>query len=268
MDTSFSTETIRQLAARLPVPQRVELQTVLRILYSVNLTGKACLDIGFGSPLTSRILRMVGGYWTSVVRSEADLALATSFLDEDVALPGAGGELPFEDKQFDVVVVGHGCLTGDPGADAIALRECHRVMKSGALIILTVEFKKRWGLAYILNGRRPVSRTGGCYSEGTVFDLMKSGYDVLRMHHFCRFWMQLVRQWADRRQREYGERDAHLSLLSVLYPLAKVLDWPLFFCRGYLLTVCGRRKGWRPRTTPQLGDGRNISECVLHGYRS
>ncbi len=268
MSTSFSTETIRQLAARLPVPQRLEIQTALRILYGVNLAGKACLDIGFGSPVASRVLRMAGGYWTSVVRNEADLAMASSFLDEEVVLPGARGEMPFEDKQFDVVVVGHGCLTGDPGADAAALRECHRVMKVGALIVLTVEFRKRFGLAYLLNGRRLVMRTGGCYSESAVFDLMKSGYDVLGMRHFCRFWVQLVRQWIDRRQRQYGERDARLSLANILYPLAMALDWPLFWCRGYLLTVCGRRKGWRPRDTPQLRDGRSISECVLHGYRS
>lgn len=267
MNTSFSSETIRQLAARLPVPQRLEIQTGLNILSGVDLVGKACLDIGFGSPVASRVLRMAGGYWTSVVRNEDDLAMASSFLDEEVVLPGPQGELPFEDKQFDVVVVGHGCLTGDPAADGAALCECHRVMKVGALIVLTVEFQRRFGLAYLLNGRRLVSSTGGCYSESAIFDLMKSGYDVVGLRHFCRFWVQLVRQWIDRRQRQYGERDARLSLANILYPVATVLDWPLFWCRGYLLTVCGRRKGWRPRDTPRLSDGRSISECVLRGYR-
>ncbi len=266
MNTSFSTETIEQLTARLSLPQRLELQTVLRILHGVNLAGKACLDIGFGSPLASRVLRMAGGFWTSVVRSEADRQVASSLLDEDVATPGPEGELPFEDKQFDVVVVGHGCLTGDPAADAIALRECHRVMKAGGLIVLTVEFRKSLGLAYLLNGRRLVSRTGGCYSEIAMFELMKNGFDVLGMRHFCRFWVQLVRQWVDRRQKQYGEHDARLSLANMLYPLAAALDFPIFFFRGYLMTACGRRKGWRPRETPTLGDGRSMSECVLHGF--
>jgi len=266
MSTSFLTETLEQVMARMTVPQRLEIQTVRRILHGVSLAGKACLDIGFGTPLAGRALRMAGGFWTTVVRTEAERRTASSLLDEDVATPGAAGELPFEDKQFDVVVVGHGCLTGDPAADAAALRECHRVMKAGGWIVLTVEFKKPFGLAYLLNGRRLVSRTGGCYSEGAMFDLMKSGFDVLGIRHFCRFWVQVVRQWADRRRRQYGERDARLSLANILYPVAAVLDVPLFLSRGYLLTVCGRRKGWRPRETPALGDGRSISECVLYGF--
>jgi ubiquinone/menaquinone biosynthesis C-methylase UbiE len=233
----------------------------------MDLTGKACLDIGFGSPVASRVLRMAGGYWTSVVRSEGDVAMASSFLDEEVVLPGASGELPFEDKQFDLVVVGHGCLTGDAEADHAALQECHRVLKVGALIILTAEFAKPWGLAYILNGRRLVRQTGGSYSEHAIFSLMRNGYDVLGLRHFCRFWRQLVRQWIDRRQRQYGERDARLSLSGILYPLAALLDWPLFWTRGYLVTVQGRRKGWRARESMRMGDGRNISECVLHNYR-
>ncbi len=265
MSTAFLTESIGQLTARLSVPQRLEMQTVLRILQDVNLTGKACLDIGFDSPVAARVVRMSGGYWTSVVRHAGEVQMAASFLDEDVAAPGPDGELPFEDKQFDVVVVGHGCLTGDPAADAIALRECHRVMKSGGLIVLTVEFRKPLGIAYLLNGRRLVARTGGCYSEAAMFELMKSGFDVLGMRHFCRFWVQLVRQWADQRQRQYGEHDTQISLTNILYPVAAVLDWPLFWCRGYLLTACGRRKGWRPRETPTLSDGRRISECVLQG---
>jgi ubiquinone/menaquinone biosynthesis C-methylase UbiE len=266
MSTAFSTETLGQLSSRLSVPQRLEIQTVLRILQDVNLAGKACLDIGFGTPVASRMARTAGGFWTSVVRHEGEVGTAAAFLDEDVTAPGPAGELPFEDKQFDVVVVGHGCLTGDFSADAIALRECHRILKVGGLIVLTVEFKKPLGIAYLLNGRRLVSRTGGCYSEAALFELMKSGFDVLGIRHFCRFWVQLVRQWADRRQRQYGEHDTRLSLTSILYPLAAGLDVPLCGFRGYLLTACGRRKGWRPREKPTLSDGRSIQECVLHGF--
>ena len=84
MSTSFSTETIRQLAARLPVPQRLEIQTALRILYGVNLAGKACLDIGFGSPDGVRVLRMAGG--TDVgLRNEADLPWPVRFCKSGAA---------------------------------------------------------------------------------------------------------------------------------------------------------------------------------------
>jgi hypothetical protein len=48
-----------------------------------------------------------------------------------------------------------------------------------------------------------------------------------------------------------------------LYRLAFQLDLIIFFTRGYRMVAYGRRKGWRPRQTPVLSDGRNITEAVL-----
>jgi len=266
MSTAFSTETIKQLAARLPTPQRLEIRAVLRLLRDVNLAGNACLDINLRSPVASRVLRMMGGYWISALATQKMCNMASSFLDEDVALIGDGGELPFEDKQFDVLILGYGCLSGDPLADGLILQECHRVMKIGGAIIFTVENKKKFGLARLLTGRRASRHLSGRYSENELFALLKHGFDVLKIHHYIRFWTQLARQRDDRRELQYGERDASLSTCGIMYAVAGFLDVFLFWRRGYVLTVCGRRKGWRERGLPKLGDGRTVSECVLHGY--
>jgi len=137
------------------------------------------------------------------------------------------------------------------------------VLKVGGLIVITVEHDKPMGLAYLLNHRRSVADAGGRFSESGVFDLLKDGFDVLGMRHYCRFWVQCVRQWADRRTQ--GGWAAGGRRLNALYGTACLMDLPLRFGKGYLMTAHGRRKGWRPRQIPVLADGRRLSDAVLKG---
>lgn len=241
-----------------PLPLRLELDAVHRILETLRIEGKTCLDVGFTHPLACRRLRHGGGYWTSVAHNDETRARLSDELNEDVALSPGLEALPFEDKQFDVVVLALGCLSGGGDADTALVRECHRLLKVPGYLILTVEFAKPFGLASLLTGTRGIGGVGGQYSEAALFDLLKTGFDWLGMRHFCRFWAQLVRLWATRRHADDAGANA------VLYWAARQFDVLSFLSRGYLMTVCGRRKGWRPRQTPYLSDGRSISEAVLH----
>jgi SAM-dependent methyltransferase len=252
-------------AVKLLLPERMEVEAVMRFLGTSRLGNKACLDVGFGNPTASHLLRRMGGYWTAVACDAEGQRICSAALGAAAECLGPHGELPFEDKQFDIVVLAHGCLSGDPVADDAVIREAHRVLKVGGLIVLTVEYDKPFGLAYLLNHRRLVAGTGGRYSESAVFDLLKGGFDVLGMRHFCRFWMQMVRQWVDRRERQPGAADASRRLVGALYGAAHLLNAPIGLSKGYLMTAYGRRKGWRPRQTPVLADGRRISEAVLKG---
>ena len=248
------------------LPLRREISAVLHFLHTQNAALRTGLDIGFTNAGVSRLLRLLGGYWMTVEPTPQRRSLVAAALgDETVLRVGTKGDLPFEDRQFDTVVLAHGVLRDGPETSVI-VQECHRVLKTGGLLLLTVEYRKRFGLANILNQRRTVSGAGYRYTESEVFQLLKDGFDVLGVRSTCRFWVQLVRQWADRR-RLSGIRGANNAWLKMLYGLAWVLDLPLFWTRGHQMTVCGRRKGWRGQHSPMLGTNMPVSDAILSDPR-
>ena len=254
------------ITAPMQLPLRMELDAVRRILHALHLNGRACLDIGFRHPHVCQALRQTGGYWTSVSaadsREQAGLALA---LGAETVVPlGANGTLPFEDKQFDVLVLALGSLRGDSEADVALIRECHRVLKAPGYLILTVEFVRPFALADLFYHRRQVTGTGGRYSETQLFELLKPGFDWLGMRPFCRFWVQMVRQWADQK----GLSSSSETRLALYYWIAKQCDRLLFFSGGYVVTSYGRRKGWRVRQSISSGDRTVMPGAVLQQRRS
>lgn len=248
------------------LPLRREVSAISHFLHARAGQIKVGLDVGFTNAGVSQWLRQTGGYWMSVEPTPQRRALVAVALGEDAVLcAGENGEMPFEDKQFDAVVLAHGVLhEGEPAATMI--RECHRVIKTGGFLVLTVENRKRFGIAAALNRNRLVSGAGGCYNESEVFQLLKDGFDVLGFRYSCRFWVQVVRQWVDRR-RVSGIRGAANGWLRFLYGVAMVLDVPLFWTRGHQMTVFCRRKGWREKHTRVLGSGTPVSDAVLFNPR-
>jgi SAM-dependent methyltransferase len=248
------------------LPVRREISSVMHFLHAQVRSAKVGLDIGFTNAGVSQILRHTGGYWMSVEPTLKRQALVAAALGNDTVLcSGEQGELPFEDKQFDVVVMAHGVLPGSAEAGSM-VKECHRVLKTGGHFILTVEYRKRFGLAAALNQQRVVSGAGGSYNEADIFQLLKDGFDVVGFRHTCRFWVQLVRQWVDRRSAShvYGVANAGLRFL---YGAALVLDASLVFTKGYQMTVYGRRKGWREKHSKVLGGHAPVSDAMLSDPR-
>lgn len=249
------------------LPLRREVSSVMHFLHTQRRAVKTGLDIGFTNAGVSQFLRQSGGYWNSVELTRQRQALVASALGADTVLvAGEKSELPFEDKQFDTVVVAHGALPCEPAAAAAMIRECHRVLKTGGHFILTVEYRKRYGLAAALNQQRVVSGAGGRYNETEVFRLLRDGFDVLGFRFTCRFWVQLVRQWADRR-RENRTQGLANGWLRFLYSLALVMDAPLTLTKGYQMTAYGRRKGWREKQVRVLAECTPVSEAILFDPR-
>lgn len=244
------------------LPLRREISSVMHFLHAQVRTVKVGLDIGFTNAGVSQLLRQTGGYWMSVEPTPQRQALVAAALgNETVLCAGTNGELPFEDKQFDAVVMAHGVLPDSEAAGAM-VRECHRVLKTGGHFILTVEYRKRFGLAAALNQQRLVSGAGGCYSEGEVFQLLKDGFDVLGFRYTCRFWVQLMRQWVDRRRASHVNGATNIWV-RFLYGVALLLDAPLVLTRGYQMTVYGRRKGWREKHSRVLSKNTPVSSAML-----
>ena len=248
------------------LPLRREVSALLHLLHAQPGAVRTGLDVGFTNAGVSRMLRLVGGYWMTVEPTPQRRSLVAAALGQETVLClGKGGELPFEDKQFDAVVLAHGVLADSLQAGAI-IKECHRILKTGGVFLLTVEYRKSLGLAAVFNRQRVVSGAGGSYTESEVFHLLKDGFDVLGFRFSCRFWVQLVRQWVDRR-RTSGIRGANNGWLRVLYGVAWFLDVPLFWTRGHQMTVYGRRKGWRAKHARVLSEHTPVSDAVLFNPR-
>lgn len=248
------------------LPVRREISSVLHFLNGAARGVKVGLDIGFTNAGISRMLHQTGGYWMSVEPTPQRQKLVADALgSETVFCAGQQGELPFEDKQFDVVIVAHGVLP--EGATAMAaVREFHRVLKTDGHFILTVEYRKQLGLAAAINQQRVVTGAGGQYNAAEIFHLLKDGFDVLGFRHTCRFWVQLVRQWLDRRQAARRRGGTELWL-RCLYGLALLMDMPLFMTRGYQMTVYSRRKGWREKHAKIVSKNTPVSDALLFDPR-
>jgi SAM-dependent methyltransferase len=258
-------------AFRRTLPLRLRLNEVRRALGST--VGLACLDLGATNPVFSRHLRAAGGDWQTVVMSAALVPLARAVLGDEVCLL-RDGRLPFEDKSFDRVVLAELLERSDD--EAALIQECHRVLKSDGRLIASARHAKRWSLIAPLRAllRLPRRRAGPAhdgYTERVLFDMFKTGFDVIAMRTHQRFLLELVDSCVQACRRMLmtdgtglmpGER--RLDLVAFLpYHLAYQLDVAFFMTRGFCWTVEAKRRPWRPRQAPILADGRSIQEAVL-----
>jgi SAM-dependent methyltransferase len=244
-----------------------ELGSVVHFLNKRKGSIRAGLDIGFNHSGVSRTFRESGGYWMTVEMNEGRRESVARCLEPDTVLSaGRQGELPFEDKQFDVVVISSSVLTANPREAAQMLRECHRVIKAAGHIILTVMRKTTTSLGPTLESHATgVASPVTGYSETAVFQLMRDGFDVLGFRDSCRFFVQRIASW------ENGQRLSGIvpgSGTRLLYAIAHLLDTLfLFFTKGYQLTVFGRRKGWREKRANVLSEVTPVSDAILFDPR-
>ena len=249
-----------QMAAdfRADRPLRMEIEAIGRILAAIETGTMTCLEIGIPNPVGSLALRRLGGYWTAVGWTVEQCRATAALLQEEVLQAGANSELPFDDKQFDVVVVARGYLTGNPDRDVALVQECHRVLKTPGYLVISGDYRKRVNLAGLF-ARRTAEGEG--YNEKQIFDLLKTGFDVLGVRTYCRFWVQAMRHLLDAPGRGKGGGTA------LLYWLASQFDALLFFTKGYQIIAYGRRKGWRERQPLGVRHGLRIGEAVLSRAR-
>ena len=140
------------------------------------------------------------------------------------------------------------------------VQECHRVLKTPGSLLVSCDYRKRLNLAGLLVRRTGQIQNPG-YNERQLFDLLKTGFDVLGVRTYCRFWVQLVRLILDAPGRGKGRA------ASGLYWIASQLDALLFLTKGYQAIAHGSRKGWRVRQPLSARHGMHISESVLHRSR-
>lgn len=259
---AFDDETARFRAF---LPRRMEVAAVAKLLPVGDLPRMACLDVGAPDPVFSQRLRSLGGAWRSVARSPSHASAAAKFLGEDVGCLGSGGELPLPDHSFDAIVVAldiFGAI-GDPVAFA---RECNRVLKPSGLLILSVQARRALSMADALRRRRfphAADPYSASFTERSVYDLLKNGFDVQQLVPWSRLWVELVRLKEQRLLRDGLPEGAVAERVALPYKLAQTIDNLCFWARGHVLTLGARRRRWSDRMAPVLSDGRTICEAVL-----
>lgn len=267
----YSPDMEREIARyRDSLPARLELDALSRLLEGFELSDLSCLDVGLSSPVMSYALRELGGHWTTLADTPETAERFAAALAEPVESRTPDGDLPFGEKQFDLMVLGLGQLTGIRD-ELEVLRDCHRILKPTGSLVLSLEHAKPWAMANLIKRMAIPSQTPGYprrgYTERELFEIIKTGFDVFSLRTYCRFWVTLVRLWEQARFRSRtpgtAARDSIRRRAGLLYRLAHQLDALLFWTRGYCLLVHARRHVWRDRSAPVLRDGRRISEAVL-----
>lgn len=232
------------------LPLRTEVKITSHMLSSHDIGTATCLDIGFSNPVASEQLRRNGGYWTSCVWNAEEQSAAEDYLGEKVLQVGLDDELPFEDKQFDVLVLARGHITGDLERDIHLIRECHRVLKTPGYIIVGGEYRHKFSLLSLFGYKSETK-----YDDKQIFQLMRPGFDVLGTRTYGRFWVQIA-------QRLF--KNSGGIMRSIVYGIASFLDLLLFFTHGYYAVAHGCRKTWREHQVIGRTYGRTIGEAVLH----
>lgn len=248
----------------------VKLHEILKMLGPVR--GQACLDIGTPNGMVSYYLRQHGGEWTSVATDPIHESVLKELVGNEVYRM-EGHELPFKKKVFDTVLV-IDSLERIP-ADAAFVEECHRVLKPTGRLIVNVLHRKPFSLIRLIQRVlrvRPEDR--GCvragYTEADLFGILKHGFDVLAVRSYGRFWVLLVDsfvEFAERRAANVASVPSPVmkayGVAGPFYRVAHQMDSLLFLTRGHFLLASAKRRLWRPREAPVLGDGRSITEAVL-----
>ena len=171
---------------------------------------RAGVDAGFGDASVSEALRAsCPGVWMTVEDGAAARARVAEALAPTTVLQlGTGGEMPFDDHQFEVVVLSASLLSGDRARADTLVRETHRILQGGGCLVFSVD------------------EAGGAsgFTQRGVYDLLKDGFDVVGL---------------------------------------KRPPWWKFGAAGRTLTVCARRKTWRRRSAPIVGEAMPVSSAML-----
>ena len=127
---------------------------------------RAGLDVGFAEPAFSGALRAAHeGVWMTVEDGAAARAASAAALDPKTVLQlGTGGELPFEDHQFEVVVLATSLFSQSRDRLGALVRETHRVLQGGGCLFFTVD---------------EASSSGEGWTQRAIYELLRDGFDVV-----------------------------------------------------------------------------------------
>ena len=233
--------------------------------------SRISLDIGCAQGTLSWYLRKKGGFWVSTDQDMANLEASRELLKKNlVQMPS--GLLPFRSGAFDVVT----CLDylEHIENDGECLREIHRVLKSGGLLVVVTPHTGRFFPLHRLRSALGLKleffghKREGYRRKDLEAMIRKAGLEVTRSETYSKFpseFIELVlnflyiRFFSSRTKSGSGLRDGHikpsteeeykaqsgkLKIYNILYPVVWTvsrLDRLLFFLKGYSVMVWARK---------------------------
>jgi SAM-dependent methyltransferase len=258
---------------RKSVLKKTKYQHIIEVLGPTD--GKSVLEIGSDNGVYSYLFRQRGGHWKSADLDERSVEAIRSLVKTDVFRLVEGQPMPFDDDEFDIVILVD--IIEHLDDDATFMRDVQRVLKPAGLLIINApndksqsllnRFRQRIGLTEAAHGH---VRAGYTYEQlqrllGEQFTL--EGY---RTHtkFFSKLMdtlMVLVISGLKRRRPEVtsgrgvlvtgADLASHrrmFALYAIVYPfvwLLSSLDHLLFFRSGYMIIASGYcRKPARPRS--------------------
>ncbi len=126
------------------------------------------VDIGFADAEFSKAFRKVrGGVWMTVEETAFDRARVANEIDSKSVLTiGPEGELPFEDFQFELVILSDAFFARNSQRRKTIVRECHRVLQGGGCLLFTVDADSLGGYAS---------------AQRYLYELLRDGFDVISL---------------------------------------------------------------------------------------
>lgn len=129
---------------------------------------RAGVDVGFADVEISKSVRQShAGVWMTVEDGAMARDAAAGALDPKTVLQlGSGGELPFEDHQFEVVLLSASLFAQSRPRLDMLVREVHRILQGGGCLFFTVD----------------EAATGGAgWTQRAVYELLRDGFDVVEL---------------------------------------------------------------------------------------
>jgi SAM-dependent methyltransferase len=220
--------------------------------------GLVCLDIGSDNGVISYLLRQRGGTWKSADLDEGSVRAISDLVDTDVYQID-GGRTPFEDREFDKIVIvdflEH--IEDDRGF----IQELYRILKpEGVLIINTPHLKNSWLRKFRISIGQTDEKHGHLrpgYTANILTGLLQDRFSVEYHSTYSKFFSEAIdtlivyfvsvlRKGKEEPSKkglivtgqDIQKYHSSFKLYSIIYPivwLISKLDYLLFFRSGYML---------------------------------
>lgn len=228
-----------------------------------RVEGKHCLDVGSDNGVISYLLRSQGGTWKSADLDEGSVSAIRDLVGTEVYQID-GGPTPFEDEEFDKVVIVD--FLEHIAEDGNFVKEMYRILKPGGELILNVPHHKD---SLLRRFRHTIGQTDEQhghlrpgYTIEAITKLAGSHFEIEAYRTYSKFFSELIDTLVVfgvsllRRGKEDPSKKglivtgkdlkkyrSSFKLYSVIYPfmwLFSKLDHLLFFRSGYMLIAKGR----------------------------
>lgn len=247
--------------------------------------GLHCLDIGSDNGVVSYLLRQRGGSWKSADLDPQAVAAIRHLVQNDVYQLD-GGRTPFEDEEFDRVLIVD-FLEHIPD-DYAFIQEAFRILKPGGELIVNVPHVKNSLLRRLRLALGQTDEKHGHLRPGyTIRDLrrlMGESFVVQEHHTYSKFFSELIdtlmvfaisllqrgkKQKHTRKGlivtgEDLNKNQSMFRLYSLVYPVVwffAQLDRLLFFTSGYMLIA--RAQVNKPTIHQLSGNGWHKDQPVM-----